>query len=122
MAPVRIEEGDIVRLKDGQDGIIVQCVPTVFGYREFVIMLFDIGKTVTKTRLEFDKINRLDGDVDMFPMDAGNVVPATEVELPTLIAPNVPKCFATVEKEDDIDKLASRRLSLSTKRQTDWAV
>ncbi len=125
MAPVRLEDGDIVRTRDGYDGVIVQCIPTVFGFREFVVLLLDSGRTVKVNRLEVEKIDTLDADVDMgvaveetvtFEAEPRTEKPATQASTQRS------QRFATISNDAEIDELAASRVSIATKRQTNWAV
>ena len=116
---VRIEEGMIVRTKDGLDGVVLSPVETVFGFRLFDVMLFDTAETKRFTRLQIDPVGEIIdadfGEVELLDLDEP-AAPIDNVE-------NKPaQCFATIENDEQIEELASCRLSKSTERQTRWAV
>ena len=116
---VRIEEGMIVRTKDGLDGVVLSPVETVFGFRLFDVMLFDTAETKRFTRLQIDPVGEIIdadfGEVELFEMDEP-AAPAANAET------QPPQRFATIDNDDQIEELAACRLSKSTERQTRWAV
>ena len=120
--PPPLDDGSVVRTNTGQDGVILNCLDTAFGYREYVVLLVDSGQTVMLTRREFEVIDVMD---DPFELDLDDVdmplAPEPDPDpLPTINPPA--KRFARIEKDADVDKLADSRLSANTKRQNQWAV
>ncbi len=116
---VRIEEGMIVRTKDGLDGVVLSPVETVFGFRLFDVMIFDTAETKRFTRLQIDPVGEIIdadfGEVELFEMEE----PPATIDNPPQPAP---QRFATIDNDEQIEELASCRLSKSTERQTRWAV
>ncbi len=72
-----------------------------------------------------DKLEEpFDMDLDQFETQDAPVMAVNPLPIPSLLLliPPVSKHFTHVENDAEIDQLASSHLSLSTKRQNDWAV
>ncbi len=121
--PQNIEIGCIVRTVAGYDGVVVNKITLEDGHHAFDIFLIDSGETLRLNHRQLKLVDTVDVPVSL-EVDAP-VTSTDQAEAPS--ASLVPSTistgrFATIESEDDIDKLAETRLSKNTKRQTDWAL
>ena len=115
---VRIE-GMIVRMKDGLDGVVLSPVETVFGFRLFDVMLFDNGEMKHFNHLDINHVG------EIIDADFGEAK-SFDLEQPPVTVDNPPQeppqHFATIENDEQKEKVASCCLSKSTQHQTRWAV
>ena len=138
MAPVKIEVGDFVEYKN-KTCLIVEVQNTI-GYNTYSLLNLDTGiKTHSVLRFQLDKLDindNVDGDIALpdNPTDAVlvqqpvNVAAVEKASLPVGRAAEPTDSVAPPRKrfkeatQEDVERLGDASTSVSTDRQTRWAV
>ena len=118
--PQEIDVGCIVRTTGGYDGVVVEKFPLEDGHYAYDIFLIDAEETLHLNYRQVEFVDTLDVQVSIevdAPVISTDQAPVSSV--PSTVSTGR---FATIETDEDIDKLADSRLSKNTKRQTAWAV
>ncbi len=112
-------------------GVVVDCVRTIFGYREFVVTIFDTQQIVRLNRLAITKVasmEEFDNEIEMpnlepmlAALDEDNIDVEPLFPEPMEHQPAAER-FATIDNDNDVDDLAEERTAKLTKSQTRWAV
>ena len=127
MAPLNLlDEGSIVRTKNGQDGVVLAkwAFP---GWEMYSVLIIDTGKTERHNGFQLELVDTLDIPVEFeVPEAAAPVMPPPAAPIDCTVSTGMSTKssgrFATIESDSDVDQLADSRLSKATKRQNEWAV
>ena len=112
-------------------GVVVDCVRTIFGYREFVVTIFDNQQVVRLNCLAITKIARMeefDKEIEMPNLEPMLAAwDQEEIDVDQLFPEPMDQQpsegrFATINNENDVDDLAEEHTVKLTKSQTRWAV
>ncbi len=114
-----IDKGSIVRLKNGEDGVVVERALLEEGFHVFDVLLLDSGQTRRCNRLQLDLVDTLDAPVEL-TIDTENApVIFSWVDIGTPASVPTPSTssgrFASFTDESEINSLAESRLSKNTK-------